>query len=144
MPELKPCPFCGGMTKVVQCDDEGNVRGEEYESNPWSGLGYRIVHESDDCPIYTCEDGYNLIYDSREEAENHWNTRAERTCHPFVSPDGAGWYAIGCSNCGHGFADNNPDKAYLLRISKRSDIMPRYCPNCGAKVVENEVTPTPL
>lgn len=61
----------------------------------------------------------------------------ERTCHPFVSPDGAGWYAIGCSNCGNGFAENNPDKAYLLRISKRSDIMPRYCPNCGAKVIDD-------
>lgn len=60
----------------------------------------------------------------------------ERTCHPFVSPDGAGWYAIGCDNCGHGFVDNNPDKAYLLKISKRSDIMPRYCPNCGAKVIQ--------
>ena len=74
--KLKPCPFCGGMTKVVQCDDEGNVRGEEYESNPWSGLGYRVMHESDDCPIFTGEDGYSLIYDSREEAENHWNSRA--------------------------------------------------------------------
>lgn len=77
MSELKPCPFCGGMTKVVQCDDEGNVRGEEYESNPWSGLGYRVMHESDDCPISTGEDGYNLIYDSREEAESHWNRRAD-------------------------------------------------------------------
>ena len=74
--ELKPCPFCGCKPKIVQCDDEGNVRGEEYESNPWSGLGYRVVHESDDCPISTGEDGYNLIYDSREEAESHWNTRA--------------------------------------------------------------------
>ena len=134
MSELLSCPFCGCSAKIAQCDDEGNVRGEEYESNPWSGLGYRIVHESDDCPISTGEDGYNLIYDSREEAVNDWNTRAERTCHPFVSSDGAGWYAIGCSNCGHGFADNNPDKEYLLRISKRSDIMLRYCPGCGAKV----------
>ena len=134
MSELLSCPFCGCSAKIAQCDDEGNVRGEEYESNPWSGLGYRIVHESDDCPISTGEDGYNLIYDSREEAVNDWNTRAERTCHPFVSSDGAGWYAIGCSNCGHGFADNNPDKEYLLRISKRSDSMLRYCPGCGAKV----------
>lgn len=76
MSELKPCSFCGCSAKIAQCDDEGNVRGEEYESNPWSGLGYRIVHESDDCPISTGEDGYNLIYDSREEAENHWNRRA--------------------------------------------------------------------
>ena len=43
---------------------------------PWSGLGYRVMHESDDCPISTGEDGYNLIYDSREEAESHWNRRA--------------------------------------------------------------------
>ena len=77
MKKLKPCPFCGCKSKIVQCDDEGNVRGEEYESNPWSGLGYRIVHESDDCPISTGEDGYNLIYDSREEAESHWNQRAD-------------------------------------------------------------------
>lgn len=77
MPELKPCPFCGGMAKIVQCDYEGNIRSEEYESNPWSGLGYRVVHESDDCPISTGEDGYNLIYDSREEAESHWNRRAD-------------------------------------------------------------------
>ena len=76
MPELKPCPFCGCKSKIVQCDDEGNVRSEEYESNPWSGLGYRVVHESDDCPISTGEDGYSFIYDSREEAENHWNSRA--------------------------------------------------------------------
>lgn len=75
--KLKPCPFCGGKSKIVQCDDEGNVRGEEYESNPWSGLGYRVVHESDDCPISTGEDAYNLIYDSREEAESHWNRRAD-------------------------------------------------------------------
>lgn len=84
MSELLSCPFCGCSAKIAQCDDEGNVRGEEYESNPWSGLGYRIVHESDDCPISTGEDGYNLIYDSREEAENHWNRRAERTCHAVL------------------------------------------------------------
>lgn len=77
MSKLLPCPFCGGEAEIVQCDDEGNVRGEEYESNPWSGLGYRVVHESDDCPIFTGEDGYNLIYDSREEAESHWNRRAD-------------------------------------------------------------------
>lgn len=76
MPELKLCPFCDYKPKIVQCDDEGNIRGEEYESNPWSGLGYRVVHESDDCPISTGEDGYNLIYDSQEEAESHWNRRA--------------------------------------------------------------------
>ena len=119
MPELKPCPFCGCKSKIVQCDDEGNVRGEEYENNPWSGLGYRIVHESDDCPIYTCEDGYNLIYDSREQAENHWNTRAERTCENESSVSGI----FTCSYCGADFYDTEISGDW------------NYCPNCGAEVV---------
>lgn len=134
MSKLLPCPFCGCSAKIAQCDDEGNVRGEEYESNPWSGLGYRIVHESDDCPISTGEDGYNLIYDSREEAVNDWNTRAERTCH-IVPMDAAGnppyrtgnlmlnALSDGCSECGYPFDTLNHG-------------VPNYCPNCGAKVVE--------
>lgn len=117
MSELLHCPFCGCSAKIAQCDDEGNVRGEEYESNPWSGLGYRIMHESDDCPISTGEDGYNLIYDSREEAAELWNTRAERTCHAVF--DDSNWYKWICSECGQPIdrADN-------------------YCFSCGAKVVE--------
>lgn len=111
MEELKPCPFCGS-SRVEVVGHFPFVRCKECEA------------ETDN-------------YDDKEAAAEAWNTRAERTCHPFVSPDGAGWYAIGCSNCGHGFADNNPDKAYLLRISKRSDIMPRYCSGCGAKVIHD-------
>lgn len=134
MSELLPCPFCGCSAKIAQCDDEGNVRGEEYESNPWSGLGYRIVHESDNCIISTGEDGYNLIYDSREEAISHWNRRAERTCH-VVPMDAAGnppyrkgdlmlnALSDGCSECGYPFDTLNYG-------------VPNYCPNCGAKVVE--------
>ena len=120
MSELLPCPFCGCSAKIAQCDDEGNVRGEEYESNPWSGLGYRIVHESDNCIISTGEDGYNLIYDSREEAISHWNRRAERTCHLIYCPDVlAGSKQYMCSSC---------------RTYQSDGIT--YCPNCGSKVVE--------
>lgn len=117
MSELLHCPFCGGEASERTVGDYFQIGCPNYAC-----LAYII-----DMPVYL----------SRQEAVNDWNTRAERTCHPFVSSDGAGWYAIGCSNCGHGFADNNPDKEYLLRISKRSDIMPRYCPNCGAKVIDD-------
>lgn len=116
MSELKPCPFCGCKSKIVQCDDEGNVRGEEYESNPWSGLGYRVVHESDDCPISTGEEGYNLIYDSREQAVEAWNNRAERTCHNLSDFQDCDCFI--CSECGYSLGD------------------PRwfYCPKCGGKI----------
>ena len=115
--KLKPCPFCGGEAKI----------------NRIVNTFYQYARYFSSCTRCSAE---SKVFETEQEAIEAWNTRAERTCHPFVSPDGAGWYAIGCDNCGHGFVDNNPDKAYLLKISKRSDIMPRYCPNCGAKVIQ--------
>lgn len=130
---------------MLQCDDEGNVRGEEYESNPWSGLGYRIVHESDDCPIYTCEDGYNLIYDSREAAIKAWNTRAERTCHNMSDFQDCDCFI--CSECGEAFEtarlEYDDDLFYSLNDAVHEDYYDRcdcdlnYCPHCGAKVIQD-------
>ena len=76
------CPFCGGEVHISVCDDEGNLRDKEYEKNPWSGLGYVLIHEERDvpkdktCPIAT----YNLdnaflgtyIYDTEESAATAW------------------------------------------------------------------------
>lgn len=76
------CPFCGGSVRIVACDDEGNLRPEEYENNPWSGLGYKLMHEEIDvpewksCPIATFNDeGWGQgthIYDSKDEAYDAW------------------------------------------------------------------------
>lgn len=77
------CPFCGGEVHITVCDDEGNLHYEEgYEENPWSGLGYKLVHERCDvkskrsCPIATydedCTQLGTYIYDTCEEAENAW------------------------------------------------------------------------
>jgi len=80
--ELKACPFCGGIVRIVVCDDEGNTPKEAgYEKNPWSGLGYMLAHERKDgigdCPIATFEDETlgALIYDTRKEAAAAWNRR---------------------------------------------------------------------
>ena len=53
------------------------------------------------------------------------NVRAERTCHNTHENR---WFK--CSACGYGFTD--------LYAEDESDIneQPRYCPNCGAKVVD--------
>ncbi len=74
------CPFCGREVRIVVCDDEGNIHPDEYEDDPWSGLGYMLVHEEADgvqCPIATEPDEPlgRLIYDSREEAADTWNKR---------------------------------------------------------------------
>lgn len=80
--ELKPCPFCGGVAKIQISDDEGNLRDEEYKSDPWSGLSYSIVHdnkENKDCPIANhYQDGGvvgTFLYDSEEELTTSWNKR---------------------------------------------------------------------
>lgn len=81
------CPFCGGEIKVAVCDDEGNLHlhdGEEYEKNPWSGLGYKLWHDEtmtngNKCPIAHEEDSWGglgrWIYNSREDALKTWNAR---------------------------------------------------------------------
>lgn len=78
--ELKPCPFCGQEIQIGISDDEGNFRDEEYESDPWSGLSYTLVHEFErgiPCPIATHEEEIlgSRLYESREEATNAWNER---------------------------------------------------------------------
>jgi len=77
---LKPCPFCGGKVDFIITDREGNERDEEYEQDPWSGLGYVLSHEyndHNDCPIATHEGEIlgTRIYDDREEAAAAWNKR---------------------------------------------------------------------
>lgn len=81
--ELLPCPFCGSEIRIVVCDDEGNIREDNYEKNPWSGLGYRLYHDVADCknancPIAGHEGNGEMgiwIYDTREDAIEAWNRR---------------------------------------------------------------------
>lgn len=77
---LLPCPWRKGTAKIIVCDDEGNHHSDDYENDPWSGIGYFLYHsesENPDCPI--AHDDYTqcgrYIYDSREEAIDAWNTR---------------------------------------------------------------------
>lgn len=82
--QLKPCPFCGSNIRIVVCDDEGNIHDTDYEKDAWSGLGYKLYHEITDdpeqeCPIAKHEGEGEIgiwIYDTKEEAIDAWNRRA--------------------------------------------------------------------
>lgn len=89
MEELELCPFCKGKAHIIPCDDEGNLHYEDgYEQNPYSGIGYLLVHDSDenpDCPI-AHEPGDNFygggkIYETPEQAAAAWNRRADTVKH---------------------------------------------------------------
>lgn len=72
------CPFCGEPVLICVCDDEGNLHELEYENDPYSGLGYVLVHWTEvTCPIASF-DGETLgreIYDTIEEAVNAWTCK---------------------------------------------------------------------
>ena len=83
MKEELRCPFCGGKVHIVICDDECNIKDKEYEKDPWSGLGYGLIHKDEDalgediCPITTQENFLigERTYATREEAIETWNKK---------------------------------------------------------------------
>lgn len=115
--ELKPCPFCGGEAQVVR---------KPYEPKVCVGCG------DDACLGFS---GLGWLYETEEQAAAAWNRRAERTCRPEVCDDGAGAWGVYCSECGYRFAGPYGKREVPEHMAARRDIMPRYCPNCGAKVV---------
>lgn len=89
--KLRPCPFCGGEAKLQLTDDEGNFKDESYLENPYSGVGYVIMHDTsnstDCCPIATDSDSSqgSYMYTSKEAAINAWNGRTEDDLTNYIS-----------------------------------------------------------
>ena len=106
---LKPCPFCGGEADVM------------LSQSRW-GQSYTIHHDT----LGKCPAEYvgSMQFATESEAIAAWNSRAERTCKLDRNDV--------CSECG----------ACIQRITHSVYEMgdgfacyPKYCPNCGAKVV---------
>lgn len=114
---LKPCPFCGGEAETI------------LDGRWW-------VH----CVNCTCEIGFEGMdenwyyghFETEAKAIDAWNTRAERMCCNISDPP-SGFY---CSVCHWG---DWGEPSHLLTTAKytgREFGGPNYCPNCGAKVVD--------
>lgn len=106
MSNLKPCPFCGG----------------EAECNKWWSATIAGKYATV-CTKCSCGTDY---YYTEAEAISAWNTRAERTC------INVGCYIdatrFKCSECGY--------NGWTKYANDGRDRVPRFCPNCGAKVVD--------
>lgn len=109
--ELKPCPFCGGEAAfgANSCQGFEYVRCASCKARTWS------------------------CYDTKDQAAEAWNTRAERTCKPNVYMDDQITESIqrwlGECDCGAILGEGTDE----YRVSL---CFPNYCPCCGAKVVE--------
>ena len=114
MSELKPCPFCGGEARI-----SSDYSSELGKTRWW------LWHE---CCEHDGESrGYGSAlfpwfetpwYDTEQEAVDAWNTRAERTCKQKRL------FNLMSREC---------DGEYY---EWHGEEKPNYCPNCGAKVVE--------
>ena len=110
MEELKPCPFCGGEAQIVS---------KPYEPK------FCVGCDDDTCLGFS---GLGWLYDSGQEAAAAWNRRAERTCRIEEECDeeetDLGTVEVLTYWCSVCFGQMSPDG--------------NYCPNCGARVVEEE------
>lgn len=108
MTELLSCPFCGG---------EAHTRTNTvFDKN----FKWTVECETEGCMAFSgCS-----FYRTEAEAVDAWNARDERTCHIEMYPLGLheedGEAPI-CSAC---------------RVAIDEDVY--YCPNCGARVVEEK------
>ena len=109
MSELLPCPFCGGEAEIM------HLPAVE-PSAQWH------IH----CANRDCEVDPFLWRSTEAEAIAAWNSRAERTCrNASYRVDESRFH---CSECEFG--------CWVKDVADGRDKLPRYCPNCGAKVVD--------
>ena len=108
---MKPCPFCGEHPNI----DEYTTVGGHVEL-------VRVVCSH---AAHTAE-----VIGSPEFASKAWNTRAERTC--YAKPH----YSTRSDTCGTVIGFDCSECAYALTQDPDRPILWRYCPNCGAKVVD--------
>lgn len=120
--DLKPCPFCGS-TNISACYDPHDPRD------------FIVVCNS-------CLAQSSAAFSARK-AINKWNKRVERTCHIVTTRRSFSQtqdkISKKCSECGHVFGETEirpllPGFGDMIEIG--SVDIPNYCPNCGAKVVD--------
>ena len=122
--ELKPCPFCGGKAEIyndgfggdwaVRCACGAEVSGYiETEAEAVAAWNTRAERTCDECQLGA------VPATDENMAKRGWVR--ERKCRPIPTEDG-----FACEKCGEWW----PWKHYY------PDGKPRYCPNCGAKVVK--------
>ena len=125
--ELKPCRVCGGAATLVydnaiECDEIcWQVRHLCKDGKKGRTLYGKPSYMSIKTPYF----------DSREKAIEAWNAQAERTCHNDTFDD---YRIFRCSACNTVVAICICDEEDAIDTIGAHEF--RFCPHCGAKVVQ--------
>ena len=128
--KLKQCPLCGSTDLKHYVT---NARERNRGVIVCKGCGLRLEAYGDDeykvAQAYQgdCKSAHEFTWEqARAAVADRWNRRAERTCRDT----GARKVFFVCSECGEAY---RKDSMRLWHHKPWS-----YCPNCGARVVEEE------
>ena len=110
--ELKPCPFCGGKAEKNTVHDLGVHAGHIHCGKCGARTAAYFIGKDEGAEFVVIE---------------AWNKRAERTCTMTYDEEWSGeelypTEAFICSECGGMTVEG----------------MPKFCPNCGARVEGRE------
>lgn len=120
---LKPCPHCGGEA----------VR-QDIGKTPW---GISVVVRCRGCEaMVSSANGCATQEQAERSAFDRWNRRAERTCRDVGVMDDFKCSECGCTLCMYGREDGEDTWALFDGDGKDTD--PRFCPCCGARVVDDD------
>ena len=149
--EMSPCPFCGGEATIRREDDMWIVecRHHGWSSKDDDGCSYAgdislYVEISGKVNHWTHEIEYaeKDIDLAKKKAIEAWNRRAERTCRVEEDTKRASQTQLvvtkSCSECGHCFGAETHYERIFEGLVLNEIELPRYCPNCGARVIEEE------
>lgn len=119
MDKLKPCPFCGGVARILSV-----------------GFGYKVYCTNPDCEVSPQTWG-ELTYEAAIDA---WNKRADDA--PAIEPERKQGMWLPDNNSPY-------EIRFVCSCCKESEVVPTigftkyiplwdFCPNCGAKMVTGE------
>ena len=124
--ELKPCPFCGGEARAFRCEESGTFDVQCQQCGAIPFIGSRTSERKTMADVIAAWNARAAVTDEQFVTAVHDGEAWKRVRECRMShARGGGWY---CSECGVWVAPGPMANA-------TEHLAPRYCPNCGAKVV---------
>lgn len=80
-----------------------------------------------------CGVSMRSVVQSYELTNKRWNTRYKRTCEWSIKKGGTFYDVYQCSACGYEYAESRTDHGIKVEL-----IDAKFCPNCGAEVVDGD------